>query len=151
MAIGKYEDTILIGFDNGILQKHNEEKLLKSCRAHESAIDALFVHKNVVITGGKDFCLTFTEADHLERITQFNLIKKFKELNYPSVRAIQFAENERKLIIGTAGGEIIELELSSTKMDKLLQIKSKNIIMTGPSSLNIEKNNLTLGFETFNE
>ena len=116
MCCGYFKETLICGSINGNLLVCSGTTFTKSKKAHKNGLNCLYIRDNDIgfLTGGGDGYVFIWD-------TKLNIINKIsirtKEISSMNYRIRSVCENnEGGILIGTRGGEIIEIENDKPKI-----------------------------------
>ena len=116
MCCGYFKENLICGSANGNLLIFSETNFTKSKKAHKNGLNCLYIKENDIgfLTGGGDGYVIIwdNKLNILKKISIIN--KEINSMNY-KIRSV-CANDEGDILIGTRGGEIIELEDNKPKI-----------------------------------
>jgi len=115
LCCGWLDDTAVVGSGDGHLYVFSPVEgkpsrvLTVTRKAHDDMVNALCVYPHGLVTGGKDGLVKLWTRD-LGPVSDFD-IRACRPCLYPRVRAVDVSPDEKKLLVGTQGGEIFEVDM----------------------------------------
>jgi WD40 repeat protein/Ca2+-binding EF-hand superfamily protein len=111
----------VVGLQSGELAVGLGNSITKLLPAHKGPIFAICnsKDKSLLITGGGDGCIILWEKNFVQKKT-IDLLSLKLNLIQPKVRAIDYNESTKKLIIGTRSGDILHLDTGSLPSPKIV-------------------------------
>lgn len=108
IAVEYWSDRIVVGTTCGDLYLFKGRNLDKTVKAHESSVYALSRSQKCLVSGGKDGKVIVWDKNFKKIAGPFDLLKSYPLMN-ASVRSACLSADERRLLIGTQGSEIVEI------------------------------------------
>lgn len=102
-------DTVLVGAADGSLQLWSGASFNKTIPKHKGPLDALYVSKKFVITGGSDGIVLVLDKKSYDTINTITLKQLSSDAVMPKIRAAATDESDTRIIVGTYGSEIYRL------------------------------------------
>lgn len=94
-------DKIFTGASDGSILVWSGNSVAKSQKAHTAAVNALCIHKNILLTGSNDKTIKLFKISDLSPITTIDCSKLFEQSVNSAIRAIDV--NNKRIIVGTLG------------------------------------------------
>ena len=111
LCIGFIGKFVAVGLKNGQIALIRGNSISKVIPAHKKIVYAMCGNRenSRLFSGGADGKIILWD-EHLKVIKQFELGKMVKSFN-PRIRALSFNQEREKLLVGTRGGEIFEIDI----------------------------------------
>ena len=141
------EGKVFTGASNGEVLVWGGNSVAKAEKGHSGAVNALCIHEDILLSGSNDESIKIWNADSLKLL--FTVDVKFRLEGSVSKKIRALDVMDKRILVGTFGSEIYQLESSlpikDTTADVKVRVFSKN--MSGHYSPNYVTNEVWgLGF-----
>ena len=85
----------------------------KSTPLHANGLDSISISRGIIVTGGKDGLIFLLDGTSLNKRQTFDLNSNQYSSVCSQIRSAILSDDDSKLLVGTYGSEIFEIDLSS--------------------------------------
>lgn len=144
------DKDVLCGGADGTIQLWKGEAFMKNLNIkHEQVCDAITVTKEYVLTGGRDGVLNILTKTY-EKIQQVKISELCEGSLCPGVRAIYADVPNSKILVGTLGSEIYQLQWDGGAINENTKFNVTNF-MRGHFCPNLKWTNEVWGLDIFTD